>query len=204
MAEAGRVIAGTARGVRLRAAGSTTRPLTERVKQTCFGVLEAATLGPWPVPFLDVFAGSGAAGVEALSRGAPLAAFLERDRRALDAIRANLAACGVGDRAVVLSGDALAILAAPPPAEALSEGPFAAALLDPPYGDATLGPALDRLAEPANGWLAEEAVVVAKHFWRDTPAERVGRLVRVRERRFGETTLTFYVSGSVTVGRAPS
>ena len=53
---------------------------------------------------------------------------------------------------------------------------------------------LERLAEPGSGWLAEEAVVVAKHFWRDLPPERIGRLSRVRERRFGETTLTFYAT----------
>ena len=167
--------------------------MSDRVKQTCFGILEAATLGSWPAPFLDVFAGSGAAGLEALSRGAPRAVFLERDRRALEAIRANIDACGFGTRALILAGDALATLAAPPVA-ATADGPYGAALLDPPYGDATLMAALDRLAEPGNGFLAEEAVVVAKHFWRDVPAERVGRLVRVRERRFGETTLSFYVA----------
>jgi 16S rRNA (guanine966-N2)-methyltransferase len=163
----------------------------DRVKQTCFGILEAATLGPWPTPFLDVFAGSGAGGLEALSRGAPRAAFLERDRHALDAIRANVDACGFATRSVILAGDALGTLGAPPVA-ALADGPYGAALVDPPYGDATLRAALDRLAEPAAGWLAEEAVVVAKHFWRDIAADRVGRLVLVRERRFGETTLSFY------------
>ncbi len=194
MADAGRIIAGSARGTRLRPAGAATRPMADRVKQTCFAILQAATLGPWPTPFLDVFAGSGAGGLEALSRGAPRAVFLERDRRALEAIRANVDACGFAARAVVCPGDALTRLGAEPPAAAVADGPFGAALLDPPYGDATLSAALDRLAEPGTGWLAEEAVVVAKHFWRDIPAERIGRLVRVRERRFGETTLTFYVA----------
>jgi len=195
MPDAGRIIAGTARGIRLHPAGPATRPMGDRVKQTCFGILEAATLGPWPRPFLDVFAGSGAAGLEAISRGAPRAAFLERDRRAIEAIRANLEACGFGSRATILIGDALATLSRSPSPEAMADGPFGAALLDPPYGDGTLTPALDRLAEPGSGWLAEEAVVVAKHFWRDVPADRVGTLVRVRERRFGETTLSFYVRG---------
>jgi 16S rRNA (guanine966-N2)-methyltransferase len=194
MADAGRIIAGSARGTRLRPAGAATRPMADRVKQTCFGILEAATLGPWPTPFLDVFAGSGAAGLEALSRGAPRAVFLERDRRALEAIRANVEACGFGSRATILGGDALGILGRAAPAEVIADGRFGAALLDPPYGAATLTAALDRLAEPGAGFLAEEAVVVAKHFWRDVPAERIGRLVRVRERRFGETTLTFYVA----------
>lgn len=65
-------------------------------------------------------------------------------------------------------------------------------LLDPPYGDATLDAALEHLGDTDRGWLREEAVVVAKHFWRDLPAERPGRLVRRRERRFGETQLSFY------------
>lgn len=194
MADAGRVIAGTARGIRLRPAGPATRPMADRVKQTCFGILDAATLGPWPTPFLDVFAGSGAGGLEAISRGAPRATFLERDRRALEAIRANVDACGFAACAVVLPGDALVTLGRAPSTAAIANGRFGAALLDPPYGDATLMAALDRLAEPDSAWLAEEAVVVAKHFWRDVPAERVGRLVRVRERRFGETTLSFYVT----------
>jgi 16S rRNA (guanine966-N2)-methyltransferase len=194
VADAGRVVAGTARGTRLRPAGSATRPLSDRVKQTCFGVLQAGTLGPWPVAFLDVFAGSGAGGIEALSRGAPWAAFLERDRRALAAIRDNLARCGFEARAAVVAGDALATLDSRPHPSVAPFGPFGAALLDPPYGDATLMAALERLAEPGAGWLAEEAVVVAKHFWREVPAERFGRLLRVRERRFGETTLSFYVT----------
>ncbi|MET1231510.1 MAG: RsmD family RNA methyltransferase [Candidatus Limnocylindrales bacterium] len=194
MPDGGRVIAGTARGIRLQSAGAVTRPMADRVKQTCFGILEAATLGPWPTPFLDVFAGTGACGLEAISRGAPRAAFLERDRRALDAIRANVDACGFARCAVVLAGDALVTLGRVPTTAATEDGRFGAAVLDPPYGDATLMAALDRLAEPDGGWLAEEAVVVAKHFWRDVPAERVGRLVRMRERRFGETTLSFYVT----------
>jgi len=194
MPDAGRVIAGTARGIRLRPAGPATRAMGDRVKQTCFGIIQAATLGPWPTPFLDVFAGSGAGGLEALSRGAMRAVFLERDRRALDAIRANVEACGFASRAVILAGDALSTLAGPPSTAAIADGLCGAALLDPPYGDATLMAALERLAEPGSGWLAEEAIVVAKHFWRDVLAERVGRLVLARERRFGETTLSFYVT----------
>jgi len=80
MPDAGRVIAGSARGLRLLAPGEGTRPLADRVKQTLFAVLEAGSLGPWPVAFLDLFAGSGAGGIEALSRGAPRATFVERDR----------------------------------------------------------------------------------------------------------------------------
>ena len=83
MADGGRVIAGSARGVRLLTpGGGATRPLTDRVKEALFGSSRRRRSRPWPVPFLDLFAGSGAAGIEALSRGASQATFVERDRTA--------------------------------------------------------------------------------------------------------------------------
>ncbi len=190
MPDAGRVVAGSARGIRLDAPGDGTRPLGDRVKEALFGVLEGAKLAPWPAPFLDLFAGSGAGGIEALSRGAPRATFVERDRRAVTVIAANLARARLAERATIVTADALHFLAE----EAATAGtPFGAVLVDPPYGDATLLPALERLAEPGAPWLAREAVVVAKHFWRDVPPQQVGGLVATRSRRFGETALTFYV-----------
>jgi 16S rRNA (guanine966-N2)-methyltransferase len=193
MPDAGRVIAGSARGIRLDAPGEGTRPLGDRVKETLFGVLEGGALGPWPVPFLDLFAGSGAGGIEALSRGAPRATFVERDRRAVTVVAANLARARLAERATIVTGDAIAFLEAGTGPGAAS---FGAVLLDPPYGDATLLVALERLAEPDGPWLAEVAVVVAKHFWRDDPPAIVGGLVAARTRRFGETALTFYVRGT--------
>ncbi len=190
MADAGRVVSGSARGTRLLAPGPGTRPLTDRVKEALFGILESATLAPWPAPFLDAFAGSGAAGIEALSRDAPRALFIERDRGACRVIEANLARAAVADRGRVVTGDVVRLLQTGSPSEL--GGPFGAALLDPPYGDATLGAALECLGQADLGWLREEAVVVAKHFWRDAPPERAGDLVRCRERRFGETQLSFY------------
>ncbi|MFI5254747.1 MAG: RsmD family RNA methyltransferase, partial [Candidatus Limnocylindrales bacterium] len=172
--------------------GEGTRPLGDRVKDTLFGVLEAGRLAPWPAPFLDLFAGSGAAGIEALSRGAPRATFVERDRRAVTVIAANLARARLTERATIVTGDAIAFLE-PPPGAGLAG--FGAVLVDPPYGDATLLLALERLAEPEACWLAESAVVVAKHFWRDAPPERIGALEATRARRFGETALTFYTRG---------
>jgi 16S rRNA (guanine966-N2)-methyltransferase len=189
VADAGRVIAGSARGVRLEAAGGATRPLTDRVKEALFGILEGATLGPWPTSFLDLYAGSGAAGIEALSRGAPRATFVERDRAALRAIATNLSRCGFVERALLVPGEVGRFLAREP---GPAGGPFGAVFLDPPYGDATLEASLARLAGAAQGWLVEDAVVVAKHFWRDRPQAPAGDLVLARERRFGETMLTFY------------
>ena len=196
MAEAGRVIAGAARGVRLLAPGAVTRPLGDRVKQTLFAILEARGEDGWPVAFLDLFAGSGAAGIEALSRGAPRAAFVERDERAVRVIEENLrrATAAAGDdgrawQAEVHRSDVLAFLARD---AAEAGGPFGAVVVDPPYGDAVILRALERLAAPGAGWLNDDATVVAKHFWRDPLPERTGALHRTRQRRFGETNLSFY------------
>jgi 16S rRNA (guanine966-N2)-methyltransferase len=186
--DAGRVIAGSARGVRLLAPGEGTRPLGDRVKQTLFAVLEGGSLGSWPVAFLDLYAGSGAAGIEALSRGAPWATFVEKDRDAVRAITLNLERAGLADRARVVRSDVLRFLDAPAEGE-----PAGAVLLDPPYEAAAILPALERLGREGGGWLADGAVVVAKHFWRDPPPREVDGLEWRRERRFGETMLTFYV-----------
>ena len=189
MPDAGRVISGTARGVRLLAPGTGTRPLGDRVKQALFGSLEAGTFGAWPTAFLDLFAGSGAGGIEALSRGATSAVFVESDDRAARIIADNVRRAGFAPPvARVVRADVNRWLGR----GALDDGgPFGAVLLDPPYGDAAMLPALERLGAGL-GWLSEDAVTVAKHFWRDELPERIGVLQRTRERRFGETMLTFY------------
>jgi 16S rRNA (guanine966-N2)-methyltransferase len=187
MAEAGRVIAGSARGIRLQAPGSGTRPLGDRVKQALFGILQPAIGGSKVV---DLFAGSGAAGIEALSRGAAACWFVERDADAARVIAGNLARCRLdGSGAMVIRGDALTWLRDAAPGLA----PFDLVLIDPPYADtASLEAALSLLGDPARPLVAETGIVVAKHFWRSSPPERVGLLASGRVRRFGETALTFY------------
>jgi 16S rRNA (guanine966-N2)-methyltransferase len=185
MPDAGRVIAGTARSIRLEAPGPGTRPLGDRVKQTLFAILEPDLPG---ARFLDLFAGSGAAGIEALSRGAGAAIFVEQDRTAVQMIHANLdrtdlAATG---RATVERADVLKWLRDP---KRRREPPIDIALVDPPYDDtAPMTAALEALGP----LLAGDARVVAKHFWRTPPPATVGLLASERERRFGDTALTFY------------
>jgi 16S rRNA (guanine966-N2)-methyltransferase len=187
MPDAGRVIGGTARGVRLEAPGPGTRPLTDRVKESIFGALESA--GALDGPFLDLFAGSGAAGIEALSRGAPAATLVERDGKTCAVIGANLRAAKVSGGHVV-RGDVLQYLRNGRSAHA---EPLLAVFLDPPYGEPDLLLAtLTALADEANDWLAPAATVVAKHFWRDEPPETIDGLTRTRQKRFGETMLSFY------------
>jgi 16S rRNA (guanine(966)-N(2))-methyltransferase RsmD len=203
VADAGRVIAGSARGVRLKAPRSDARPMGDRVKQTLFAILEPELRGR---AFLDLFAGSGAGGIEALSRGAERAVLVDREREAVATIEANLRAAHFGEpRARIARADALAWLAD----AGTRSGPFAVILLDPPYDQPELlRAALATIAAAGpDGILAANGVAVTKHFWRDSPASSqpspaaavntrspaTGRLLAsVRERRFGETALTFH------------
>ena len=191
MPEAGRVITGVAGGLRLEAPGAGTRPLSDKVKQALFSMVEAEREDVWERPMLDLFAGSGAAGIEALSRGAPAVVLVEKDGRAAGVIRRNLRRTHLEADAVVVRRDVLAYLAA-----ASAPAPFGCVVLDPPYAQvADLSAALERLGATEAGWIDDQAVVVAKHFWKEAPPEHSGRLVRVRERRFGETALSVYRPG---------
>jgi 16S rRNA (guanine966-N2)-methyltransferase len=185
VAEAGRVIAGSARGRRLRAPGEGTRPFGDRVKQTLFAILEPDLPD---ARVLDLFAGSGAGGIEALSRGAAEAVFVERDEAAARVIDENLHATGLSESARIVRRDAIAYLKT-----AAADGPFDLVLLDPPYAETGLMEAtLARLGFAEARLLAPEAWVVTKHFWRTPPPAAAGLLASVRNRRFGETALTFY------------
>jgi 16S rRNA (guanine966-N2)-methyltransferase len=186
MSEAGRVIAGSARGLRLLAPGEGTRPFADRVKQTLFAILEPDLRD---ARVLDLFAGSGAGGIEALSRGAALAVFVERDGRAAQVIGENLVRTRLDDRGQVVRAEVLAYLAG----RANADGPFGLVLLDPPYAETgLLDAALGRLGGAAAELLTPAAWVVAKHFWRTPPPDSAGLLASIRNRRFGETSLTFY------------
>jgi 16S rRNA (guanine966-N2)-methyltransferase len=184
MADAGRVIAGSARGVRLAAPREGTRPLGDRVKQTLFGILEPRLED---AKVADLYAGSGDGAIEALSRGAATAVFVEKDAGACRTIGENLRRARLADRARVVRRDVVSWLA--DPAGAAAAGPFDLVLVDPPYADSQ---GLTRALELVGPHLAPDAVVVAKHFWRDAPPPRVGMLEIERDRRFGETALTFY------------
>jgi 16S rRNA (guanine966-N2)-methyltransferase len=151
-----RIIAGTWRGRTLVAPqGATTRPTADRVRQALFDMLLHA---PWGgretvegAHTLDVFAGTGAFGLEALSRGATHATFIEHDRAALAALRANIAACRASDRSTILAIDALAV----PPGEAAG-----LVFLDPPYQHDLVQRALARLR--AAGRIAPGALLIAE------------------------------------------
>jgi 16S rRNA (guanine966-N2)-methyltransferase len=188
MTEAGRVIAGSARGTRLLAPGDGTRPLADRVKQTLFAILEPMLS---EANVLDLFAGSGAGGIEALSRGAASAVFVERDHNAVKVIGDNMVRARVAERGRIHRLDAIAYLTD----QAAAEGPFDLVLVDPPYaGTRLFDAAMALLGAPASpsAILKPGAIVVAKHFWKTQPPDAIGLLAFVRGKRFGETALTFY------------
>jgi 16S rRNA (guanine(966)-N(2))-methyltransferase RsmD len=155
------------------------------VKQTLFAILEPDLAG---ARFLDLFAGSGATGIEALSRGAAAATFVEKDQGAAAVIDANLRLTRLaGDHASIVRWDVIRWLA-----EQSASQPFDVVFVDPPYAETqVLARVLGILGEP-DAPLTAGARVVAKHFWRDRPSDRVGMLTAERDRRFGETALTFY------------
>ena len=127
---------------------------------------------------LDAFAGTGALGLEALSRGAAHASFMERDRAALAALRANIAACGATDRATVLAVDATR----PPRAEA----PCGLVFFDPPYREGLVARALAALREA--GWIAPAALIVAETGADEPPAE-VDKALATREHGSARITI---------------
>ena len=178
-----RIVGGTLGGRVLRApAGALTRPTSEKVREAVFGILGQDALAG---PVLDLFAGSGAVGIEALSRGAPHATFVDSARLALTATRGNLKDLGVEDRATVIAGDALAFAKRPLPEGA---APWRLVFVDPPYASDLATRAV--LALSAN--LAPDGVIVIEHDRRNAPPEALGSLVRTDERRYGDTLISFY------------
>ena len=151
-----RVVAGTAGGLRLESpAGPATRPTAERVREAVFSSIGPTLHG---ATVLDLFAGTGAMGIEALSRGAARAVLVEHDRREVEVIRRNLVHTGFAEVGRVAAGPVERFLERPPPAEA----PFGLACLDPPYDtpDAEVDGWVGALAGP--GWLAPGALVVVE------------------------------------------
>jgi 16S rRNA (guanine966-N2)-methyltransferase len=179
-----RIIAGAARGRRLQVpSGETTRPTSDRVREAMFSTLESM-LDLHGCAVLDLFAGSGALGLEALSRGASTATFVERDRRAIAVLRNNIAATRLGP-ADVHPGDVVRVL------RTRSAHPCDLVLLDPPYraGSADVADALRAALE--SGWMAAGAVVVVERSTRDEETPWPDGLSTVSHRRYGETTLWY-------------
>jgi 16S rRNA (guanine966-N2)-methyltransferase len=180
-----RIIAGELKGRRLETPKwDGLRPTSDKLRETLFNVLAARVPG---ARVLDGYAGTGAVGIEALSRGAASVTFVERDPRAVRLIESNLARCGLADRyAIIRAGFADA------PAR-LRGARFDVVFLDPPYGRDVLDDAL-RAAEALVG---PAGLVIVEHAARDAPAGTHGLLTRTRTLKSGDSALSFFSKGSL-------
>lgn len=178
-----RLIAGAAGGRRLAVPPSGVRPTGDRAREGLFNSL-GTLLDVDGAVVLDLYAGSGALGLEALSRGAAEVVLVESGARVLPVLRKNLAAVGLPG-ARVISGSVPAVVAGPPPAR------FDLVLADPPYAT-PVEEVLRVLSALVEGdWLAEEAVVVVERSAREEPWEWPTPLVGLRDRRYGEALLRY-------------
>lgn len=186
-----RIIAGTYRSRRLEApSGLATRPTSDQLRETLFNVLAARIEGE---RFLDLYAGSGAVGIEALSRGAAGVEFVERAPAALAVLRKNLSRLGVTAGFRIHGAGVGSVLRKIKPVTSNPDATFDMVFLDPPYDAleeyaATLG----LLGGAAKGLLADGAVVIAEHRKKERLEERYGELAGTRLLEQGDAALSFY------------
>ena len=175
-----RITGGIGRGRKLKVpAGSKVRPTSDKVKQALFNILGERVPG---AVFLDLFAGAGGVGLEALSRGAERVVFVDGSRESLDAVKQNIDQAG-------FSVQAEAILSKVEPFLRKHSGPYDIVFLDPPYAMEML-PLLQLIA--TSGLLKPDAVIIAEHFKKHPSPERAGELALYREAIYGDTVLAFY------------
>lgn len=184
-----RIISGSARGRKLLAPGQRfgdlIRPTSDRAREAIFSILAAKVVG---AKVLDLFAGTGALGLEALSRGALLAVFVDGQRSVTELIERNIELCGFAERATVLRHDlssGFAFLSAQQPA-----GGFNLVFLDPPYGSALAQRGLESLA--GGNFLAAKAIVVLEDAAEAQCPEIMGPLACFDRRRYGEAGFWLY------------
>lgn len=186
-----RIIAGRFRSRPLQApAGLATRPTSDRLRETLFNVLAPRIEG---ARFLDLYAGSGAVGLEALSRGAEQVVWVERAAPALKVLKSNVERLGITSGFRVHAGTATSFLRLPR-AAAIE---FDVVFLDPPYDAAEeYKTALGFLSDEARGFLADGATVIAEHRCKQPLSDRYGALARTRLLEQGDAALSFYESAT--------
>lgn len=177
-----RVIGGTARGRRLKGpAGPGTRPMADKIREALFSML--ASLGVAAERVLDLYAGTGSVGIEALSRGATWCDFVEQNGAAARVVRENLAAVGFADRGRVHQTTALAFVRG-------AVAPYDLVIVDPPYADPDIISTLEEISySPA---VRDGTIVVLGHWPRLHLPERIGRLMKVRGRCHGDSCFAVF------------
>ena len=164
-----RVITGTARGMVLRTLeGNDVRPTTDKVKEAVFSAFQ-------------LFAGSGQLGIEALSRGAESAVFVDADKNAVKIVKENLAKTKLDSRATVVQTDSIAFLS-------MTDRVFDLAFLDPPYEKGLLQKALSKI----DSLISEGGAVICEHPFKEELEESYGSLIRTKEYKYSKTAVTVY------------
>jgi 16S rRNA (guanine966-N2)-methyltransferase len=191
-----RVIAGERRGFQLKGpAGRFTRPMADRIREALFSML--ASLGVEPERVLDLYAGTGGIGIEALSRGASWADFVEQHHAAVAVVRANLAHTRY-DEVSRVHQEAVATFLARAERNPPGVEPYDLIVMDPPYADPELVPILERVG--TSPLVESGTVLVIGHSPRVTLPARAGRLERWRERCHGDSCFTIYEERDAAAG----
>ncbi len=178
-----RVIAGSAKGRRLKMVpGDSTRPVMDRVKEALFSILGRDIVG---ATFLDLFAGTGSVGIEALSRGASKAVFVEMDKFAVQTIQDNLKATGLGEQAAIRRADVFHFLRNPP------AQPYDYIYIAPPQYKNLWSDAL-RILDTSPGWIGEQTTVIVQIDPREQQTQELTTLEVYDERKYGKTLLWFF------------
>lgn len=182
-----RIVAGEFRGRRLHSPrGLRIRPTTDRVREAVFNIIAAEVPG---ATVLDLFAGTGALGLEAISRGADRAVFVDRDATALRLLHTNISLCGAEGRARVIHSSAEHALSKLEAERIVFELIF----MDPPYGKGDLEKLLPQLHKVARNF----ATAVAEHHVKEILPPACGPWLRIKERVYGDTAVSFYLNSPV-------
>lgn len=177
-----RIIAGDYKGRKLEAPyGNDIRPTTDKVKEAIFSILMPYTED---AVFVDLFSGTGGLGLEALSRGAKLCYFCDKDRSAISLIKGNIEKCGAEEYSKVVQGDYMKLL------HRLEGEKVDVILMDPPYDSGLYEKALNAI--DSLDLLGDEGIIVAEHPKDITLPESVGKLGMTKERSYGKVILSIY------------
>jgi 16S rRNA (guanine(966)-N(2))-methyltransferase RsmD len=186
-----RVISGTAKGHKLRTPkGNATRPTTDRVKESLFNIIAPYIEN---AKVLDLFAGTGSLGIEALSRGADSAVFVDKSQECYGIIKDNLVHTKLSEKAEVFTGDSVLML------DKFLGRKFDIIFLDPPYSKGLIDEALINILK--NELIHNDSVIVAERDAKDVIPNEMGifkvgtlKLKKVRDQKYGDTILSFYTS----------
>lgn len=178
-----RVISGIAKGRKLRdVPGDSTRPITDRVKESLFNILAGDIIG---TSWWDIFSGTGAVGIEALSRGAGFVRFLDLDRNAVDTIRENVTHVGFSSSSEIRQGDAFVVLSSIP------DRKFDYGYIAPPQYKGLWSKAIIALDNNIE-WLSEDACVIVQIHPKEYKDLSLINLLEYDQRKYGSTLLVFY------------